>query len=167
MYITPMIQFELMEQTPRAITWEAPEHNHTEKGGDWFFAFTIIFIAIVLSAILFGNTLFALLMGIAGLTLAISVSKRPRIVPFAVTVRGVRINEEVHTYASLESYCIDEDDPKGPQLLVRSKRRFMPLLVMPLPPDHIDDIDDILKSSLPEEHLEEPLFIKVLEIFGF
>ncbi|MEZ4194955.1 MAG: hypothetical protein R3B53_00955 [Candidatus Paceibacterota bacterium] len=87
-----------MEQSPRAITWEAPEHNHTEKGGDWFFAFTIIFIAIVLSAIMFGNTLFALLMGISGLALAISVSKRPAIIPYAVTVRGIRINEEVYPY---------------------------------------------------------------------
>lgn len=162
-----MIQFKSMEQSPRAITWEAPEHNHTEKGGDWFFAFTIIFIAIVLSAILFGNTLFALLMAVSGLALAISVSKRPAIIPYAVTVRGVRVGEEVHTYASLEAYTVDEDDPKGPQLLIQSKRKFMPLMVIPLPPDHIDDIEEILQGKLPEEHLEEPLFVKVLEIFGF
>ncbi|MEZ4194956.1 MAG: hypothetical protein R3B53_00960 [Candidatus Paceibacterota bacterium] len=43
----------------------------------------------------------------------------------------------------------------------------MPLLVIPLPPDNIDDIEDILKDRLPEEHLEEPLFVKILEIFGF
>jgi hypothetical protein len=156
-----------MEQTPRAITWEAPEHNHTEKGGDWFFAFTIIFVAIVVSAILFGNTLFALLMGVAGLALAISAARRPAIVPYAVTVRGVRINDEIHTYASLEAFSIDEDDPKGPQLLVLSKRYFMPILVIPIPPEYIDDIEDIIRTKLPETHLEEPLFIKVLEIFGF
>jgi hypothetical protein len=156
-----------MEQTPRAISWEAPEHNHTEKGADWFFAFTIIFIAIVLASILLGNVLFALLMAVAGLTLAISVSRHPRVVPFAVTVRGVRINDELFPFPSLEAYCIDEDDPKGPQLLIRSKRHFMPLLVIPLPEDYVDDVEDILRDRLPEEHLEESLFLKILEILGF
>jgi hypothetical protein len=156
-----------MEQTPRAVTWEAPEHNHTEKGADWFFAFTIIFIAIVLASILLGNVLFALLMAIAGLTLAIAVSRHPRVVPFAVTVRGVRINDELFPYSTLEAYYIDEEDPKGPQLLLRSGRRIMPLLVVPLPPDYVDDVEDILRDRLPEEHLEEPLLIKILEILGF
>jgi hypothetical protein len=162
-----MIQFTIMDQAPRAVTWEAPEHNHTEKGGDWFFAFTLIFIAIVLAAVLLGNNLFALLMAVAGLTLAIAVSRRPAHVPYAVTVRGVRINDEIFPYATLQAYSIDEEDPRGPHLLILSQRKFMPLLIIPLPPDHVDDIEDILRDRLPEEHLEEPLFLKVLEIFGF
>jgi len=51
--------------------------------------------------------------------------------------------------------------------LIKSDRKLMPLIVMPLPEDHIDDIDDILKEKLEEEHLEEPLFMKILELFGF
>jgi len=42
----------------------------------------------------------------------------------------------------------------------------MPLIVMPIPADHIDDIEDILKEKLPEEELVEPFLIKVLELFG-
>ncbi len=156
-----------MEPAPRAIAWEAPQHNHTDKGGDWFFAFAVVCIALVLAAILLGNTLFALLIAIAGMTLAISASKRPPIIPFAVSVRGVRVGEELYPFTTLASYCIDEDDPRGPQLLVRSLRKFMPLIVIPIPEDHIDDIEDILRARLPEEHLEEPLLVKVLEIFGF
>jgi hypothetical protein len=156
-----------MDQAPRAVSWEAPEHNHIEKGADWFFAFTIIIIAVVLAAIMFGNVLFALLMTVAGLTLAISVAKRPAIIPFAVTVRGIRINEELFPYSELESYYIDEDDARGPQLLLKSRRRLLPLIILPLPPDYVDDVEDILRDRLPEEELEEPLLIKILEIFGF
>jgi hypothetical protein len=155
-----------MPETLKSITWEAPEHNHMEKSGDWFFAFTVIFVAMVLSAILLGNVLFALLLAIAGLTLAISASRRPEIVPYAVTLRGVRIHDDLFPYTILEAYYIDEEDPKGPQLLLRSNRFFMPLLVFPLPEDHIDDIEDILRERLPEEHLEESVFVKVLELFG-
>lgn len=167
MYTQPMIQFMAMEQTPRAVTWEAPEHNHTEKGGDWYFAFAVIFFAIVMASVMLGNPLFALLMGVAGLALAISVSKRPAIIPYSVSVRGVRVGDETYPYSSLVSYTIDEEDPKGPQLLVKSSRHFMPLIVFTLPTEHIDDIETILRDKLPEEFLEEPFFVKVLEIFGF
>ena len=156
-----------MDQSPRAINWEALEHNHTEKGGDWFFAFTIIFIAIVVAAILLGNPLFALLMGVAGLALAVSAAKRPAVIPFSVNVRGVRIGDELFPFSTLDSYYIEEHNPERPELLIKSKRRFMPLLVLPLPVDNVDDIEEILKEKLPEEHLEESLFLKVLEIFGF
>lgn len=156
-----------MEQTPRSVTWEAPEHHHVEKGNDWFFALAIIIAALVVVAILFNDVLFALLIGLAGGALAVSAAKRPSIIPFAVTIRGVRIDEELFPYATLESYAIDEDDPRGPQLLLKSKRRFMPLIVLPIPPDYIDAIESILKDKLIEEELEEPLFMKVLELFGF
>jgi len=43
----------------------------------------------------------------------------------------------------------------------------MPLLVIPLPAEYIDDIESILESRLPEDELEEPFLMKVFELFGF
>lgn len=156
-----------MEQSARAITWEAPEHHHVEKSSDWFLALAIIVFALVISAILFGNTLFAILLAVAGITLAIMASKKPSVIPFAVTVRGITISDEMYPYSTLVSYHIDEQDIRGPQLLVLTKRHFMPLLILPLPAEYIDDIEDILKEKLSEDLLEEPLFMKILESFGF
>jgi hypothetical protein len=121
----------------------------------------------VLAAILLGNILFALLMAVAGLALAISATKRPAMIPYAVTIRGIRIGDELYPYSTLETYYIDEEGPKGPQLLVKAQHKIMPLLVLPLPPEYVDDIEDILAERLPEEKLEEPLFVKILEILGF
>lgn len=156
-----------MDAEPRAVTWEAPEHHHVEKGNDWFFALAIIIVAMVIVAILFGNVLFALLIGLAGGALGVSAAKRPSIIEFAVTVRGVKIDQRLYPFSSLSSYFIDEEDYKGPQLLVKSNRHLMPLLILPIPTDHIDDIEAILKERLPEEELEESLFAKILELFGF
>ena len=78
-----------MESTPRAIIWEAPEHYYQEKGGDWYFSLAVITIAVVVAALMFGNILFALLLALSGFALGIIGAKRPSIVPFAVTVRGV------------------------------------------------------------------------------
>jgi len=156
-----------MEPSLRSITWEAPEHHHIEKGNDWFFALAIIVVAIVIVAVLFGNVLFALLLGLAGGALAVSATKRPSIIPFAVTVRGVRVADRLYPYGTLDSYHIDEEDNRGTQLLLKAKHKLMPIIVIPLPEDHIDEIDEILREKLEEEHLEEPLFVKIMELFGF
>lgn len=156
-----------MEPTPRSIAWEAPEHHHVEKGNDWFFALFIVIIAFVVVAILFNNVLFALLIGLAGGALAVSAAKKPSIVPYAVSVRGVKIEDKLYPFSSLESYRIDEEDHRGPQLLIKVHKKTMPLIVIPIPKDHIDDIESILREKLVEENLEESLFIKILELFGF
>lgn len=155
-----------MEPALRSITWEAPQHHHVEKGNDWFFALAIIIIALVVAAILFDSVLFALLIGLSGGALAVSAAKRPAIVPYAISVRGIKIEDRMYPFSSLDSYDIDEEDPRGPQLLIKSEKRLMPLIVMPLPPDHIDEIEDILKEKLVEEELMEPFLVKVLELFG-
>ena len=156
-----------MEPAVRGVAWEAPQHHHVEKGNDWFFALAIIVVALIVMAILLNNVMFALLLGIAGGALAISAAKRPAIVPYAVTVRGVKVEGELFPYANLKSFHIDEEDHRGPQLIIKTNRRTIPLLVLPLPPGHVDDIEEILKEKLPEELLHEPLFLKILEIFGF
>ena len=156
-----------MEPALRSITWEAPEHHHVEKGNDWFFALAIIVLSFVIIAILFNNVLFALLLGLAGGALGVSAAKRPSIIPFAVTLRGVRIDDRLYPYSTLESFHIDEEDPKGPQLLLKTHQRLSPLLVIPIPASNIDDIDNILKEKLEEEELVEPLLVKILELFGF
>jgi hypothetical protein len=156
-----------MEPSARAITWEAPEHHQSEKGADWFLALAIIVGALVIAAILFSEALFALVLGLGGATLAISASRKPSVIPFAVTVRGIRIDDNLYPYSTLRAYHIDEEDEHGPQLLILSQKRFMPLLVLPLPPEYIDDVEELLVDKLEEKMLEEPLFMKVLEKFGF
>lgn len=163
---TTRVTITAMEPAIRSITWEAPEHHHVEKGNDWFFALFIIIFALVIVAIIFNDVLFALLIGLAGGALAVSAAKRPNIIPYAVTVRGIRIEDTLYPHSTLDSYHLDEDDPRGPQLLVKSNKKLMPLMVLPIPAEHIDDIEAILKPRLKEEELQEPFLVKLLEVFG-
>ena len=156
-----------MEPLARAITWEAPEHHYVEKGGDWYLAFFIVTAACAVAAVLFDNALFALLIGVAGGALGVSAAKRPSVIPFAVTVRGIRIGDRLYPYTTLEAYHIDEENEQGPQLIVLSKKRFMPLFVLPLPAEYIDDVEDIITGKLEERFLEEPILMTLLEKIGF
>lgn len=157
----------LQTQQLRSITWEAPEHHHVEKNAEWFVILSIIALAASAAAFMVGNILFSVLIVLMAITTALASLRTPQTIPFAVTARGVRVDDRLYPYSTLESYYINEEDPKGPQLLIKGERLIMPLIVIPLPEDEVDEIEDLIAMKLPEEHLEEPFFAKVLEFFGF
>ena len=151
----------------RAVTWEAPEHRHIEKSNDWYWALGIVATASACAAFILGNVLFGIVIIVGTGTMILFSDREPRVIPFAVTVRGIRIESTLYPYNSLESYHIDEGCPEGPQLLVKSKRLLLPIFVIPIPEDQVDVIDDMIALQLPNEDLEEPFSERLLEMFGF
>ncbi len=156
-----------MSEATRSIYWEAPEHNHIEKTADWYWVLGILAIAASVASIIFDNTLFGILILLAAMTMFITGNKHPRVIPFEVSPRGIRIDTDLYPYATLESFYIDEENHTGPQLLVKSKKLFVPLLILPIPEEYVDDIESIVASRIMEEHLEEPLSHKIMEFVGF
>ena len=156
-----------MADIARSVTWEAPEHHHIEKNGDWFWILGIMTIVGSIAAFFFGNFLFAILILIAGGTTALIGNQEPKVITFAISTRGLRVGSVLYPYSSLECFYLDEDAPHGPEVLARSNHLFMPLIIMPIPEEFIEEIESILESRLPEEHLEEPVGHKILELFGF
>jgi len=151
----------------REVVWEGPEHHHVEKGSDWFWALGIITIAGAVTAILFGNVLFGVVILLGGMAMALVSAKKPRIVIFSVSTRGVRIGNELHPYSTIECFYLNEDHPHHAQLFLQSKQMFVPLLILPVPDDAVEDIEYILETRLPERHLEESLGQRILEFLGF
>jgi len=157
----------MAQGVPREVIWEAPEHHHVEKNGDWFWILGILTIIFTVTAVALGNTLFGLLILIASFTMALVANREPRMITHSVSNRGLRIGSTLYPYSSLECFYIDEEHERGPQLLARSTKLFMPLIVMPIPEEYLDEIETILEPRLTEEHLEEPLAHVLLEIIGF
>ncbi len=156
-----------MADDTRAISWEAPEHRHIEKTSDWYWVLGIIAISASVVSIILNNVLFSIVILLAATTMIVFGHRKPKMVSFEISVRGVRINEDLHPYDTLHAYSVDEEAPEGPQLILKSKHTFMPLIIIPLPYDYIDDIEAILGLRLLEVHMHEPLSHRLLEAFGF
>lgn len=156
-----------MTQELKGVTWEALEHHHGVKSSDWLWALGILTIASSVTSILLGNALFGIVILISGAVVAILATREPQTIQYAVTQRGLRVDDKLYPYSTLECFYIDEEDQLGPQLLAKSEKMLMPLIVMPLPEEYMDDIENIIANRLPEIFLEEPFFNKLLEIFGF
>lgn len=156
-----------MPQEPRGVIWEAYEHHHDKKPSEWFLILGIMTLSLTIASVLLGNTLFGIVIIVGGALVALVATREPKIISYAVTQRGLRIDDSLYPYTALECFCIDEESNFGPQLLVKSEKMFMPLLILPLPEDAQHEIEQIVAERLPEQHLEEPFAHKVLEFFRF
>ncbi len=152
---------------PRGIVWEAYEHHHTDRGSEWFWILGILTVSGAVASLLLGNILFAIVLMLGGTLAGLGALRSPAIITFAVTPRGIRINDKLFPYTTLECFYIDEDHYFGPQLLVRSEKLFMPLLIIPLPEELQEEIEMMIAERIPESHLEEPFAYKILEYFKF
>ncbi len=149
------------------LEWEALEYHHIEKTSDWFWGLALLALTGVGVSIFFGNILFAAVILLGAGTLALFAARPPRMTQFAITDRGVRIGRNLFPYNSLESFWVIDESHTHPQLLIKSKKLLMPLIVIPIAGERPEDIRQLLLQKLTEEEHHEPLSEKLLQIFHY
>jgi hypothetical protein len=152
----------------KQIQWQAFEHEHIHKSSDWFWALGIIAIAGAVTAIIFNNILFAIVILVGAFTLSVHAVKKPNLVNFRISSRGIIIDNTLHPYSSLESFWVEDENVETlPKLLIKSKKLLAPHIVIPIENVSADDIRDYLLEYLAEEEDSESLAQKIVEFFGF
>jgi len=157
-----------MERSKK-ITWEAVDHIKIEKSNDWYWIVGIIGIGATILAIYFNNILFALLILIGIFSIIVHTQMEPRMQKYEINRKGVAIGETLYPYSTLESFwVIDEDGWDRDRILIKSKKTFMQLIVIPTGEDTIpDELRDYLLEYLDEEHMEEGFIDKLSILMGF
>ena len=148
------------------LQWMAYEHEHIERGSDWFVALGVIAVSAALMSILFGNVLFALLIIVASFTIGLIARTPPEMHEFEISEKGIRTGKNFHPYDSIISFWVDEELEK-PLLLVDTTTFMTPNLIIPIDDMHPDDIRAYLRHFAEEVPMKEPLAHKILEFFGF
>lgn len=159
-----------MTPQEQPIQWQGYEHQHIERGADWFWALGIITISTASIAFVFGNVLFGILLLVAGGTIGLLATKPPHIATFTLTDRGLRVDDHLYTYDMIEAFWITDDGEAGPTLLVDTRRVFTPHLVIPIQEDAVDpeQIREYFRDhEVAEVELREPLSHRILELLGF
>ena len=152
-----------MNQT---IEWKTLEHHHEEKHSDWFWAVGIIAVSLAATAIILNNFLFAVLILIAAFTLAMHAARPPRTFDAKIDKHGVTVHEYHYPFSSLDAFWINEHETP-PVLYLKSQRFFLSLIIISLEAINPEDVKRILRKSLPEQELHEPLLQKLAEYLGF
>jgi hypothetical protein len=153
-------------QTSSPITWSGPDHEHQTKTSDWYWALGTIAVSCAVTAMIFGNILFAVLILAAATTLGIVASREPRIVEFVLNEKGLLAGDTFHSFDEIQAFWVDTEREE-PVLLIDTTRVMTPHLFIPL--NHVDpeDIRSFLSRRVPEEYLQEPFSHKLFEFFGF
>ena len=149
------------------LRWSAYEHEHIERGSDWYWALGVVAVSIAVTSILFHDFLFAILILIAAATIAILSREAPDIAQFEISDRGVRINGTLHRYREIIAFWVEDEHPHHrPLLLIDTTKFLSPNLIIPI--EHIDpaQVRAYLKERSEEKHMKEPLAHKILEFVG-
>ncbi len=148
------------------LRWSAYEHDHIERGGDWFWALGVVTVCVVITSIIFHDTLFALLAILAAGTIGMLANIPPELVEFEISERGVRVGKELHRYDEIISFWV-ENEQGEPLLLIDTTKFMSPNLIIPIDTEDADSIRTFLREHAEEVPMKEPLSHKILEFFGF
>ncbi|MFA6227407.1 MAG: hypothetical protein WC631_02945 [Candidatus Paceibacterota bacterium] len=149
------------------IIWHALEYKRKEKTADWYWAVGIISVCIAGIAIFLHDTLFAVFIILAVITLIMFSRREPKVMEVELNDRGLKVDKEHYHYISLESFWVDNTDEKEPKIILRSKKTISPLIVIPIEEYNHEDVRNFLLEKLSEKEMHEPLSQKVMEKLGF
>jgi len=150
-----------------SIKWQAFEYKYKKKSADWLWVLWIMALTITVISIFYNNIMFAILVILSAFTLSIYSVKKPRLINFKISQRGVLINQHLHPYSIIESFWIKDDSEEEPKIILKLKRVLMPYIIIPIQNENPENIEEYLLKYLKKEVHEEPLLTQIMERFGF
>ena len=94
------------------VSWQAREFDFREKERSWYWAIAIVAVGVTVSAFILGNYLFGLIAILAGFTVMLVGSKKPRERTYQVTERGLMVGRRLLPYAEIRRFAIHDEEPK-------------------------------------------------------
>lgn len=148
--------------------WQTLEYEVRHRSADWFWAVGIITISGAVTAIIFRNILFALIILIGGFVLSFYAARPPREIDVVLSEEGILVEKFFYPYASLESFWVEEMHQRS-RILIKSQKVMMPLIVVPINTQQVDsdNVHEYLSHYLPEEFQSESIFHRIMEYLGF
>lgn len=147
-----------VEDVSTLFEWYAPEHIHQIRDARWFAAFAAIITVIAVSFILFGNFIAALTIAMIGAYMFVVAQHKPSIVRYRLMTEGVALNTALYHYKHLEAFNIIYEPGDVKTVILKSRRRLVPLIHMEIGDADPVAIREILVEFVHEDvHLEEPV----------
>jgi hypothetical protein len=154
-----------MPSSPR-ISWSAYEHEHVERGRDWYIALGVVAVSIAVICVVFNNVLFGVLIIAAAITLAILAKRPPQFEVIELSDRGIKIGPTMHKYEEIISFWVEDHNTDPPLLLVDTTKFLSPNLIIPVVTVSPAEVRAFLRERIDEVPMKEPVAHKLLEAFG-
>ncbi len=154
-----MSDFEKLE-------WSHLEYEEKERNPDWFWALGIIVIAISITSFIYQNYFFAIFIVLSGLLMVMFAIKKPEMVNYELNQKGLQIKNRLYPYDKIKSFYVQTEGK--PTLFIRSERKFMDIIPVPLIESITPQVQNIfISKEILEEEMHEHFSEKVMEVLGF
>lgn len=150
-----------------SFSWAAPEYSAKKNTPDWYWAVSIICIALSVISFLLKDYLFAIFV-IASCGLIFYFSSRPgKIIDHKVDANGIQVGAIFYPYKNIIRFSMDQR-PEETRLYIQLHQGILPIRHMIVSEDiDSDDLADYMSEFVPEESFEEPKVVQILERLGF
>lgn len=145
------------DEENNTIEWTALEFDYYSKSKSWFVGFGIVAVLLALWGIWTKNIIFVILIGLSYFTLVVFAFKKPRGVQFAITPKGVNVDENLYNYDDLKSFWIFYEPPEVTEISLHSKKIATPYIKIPLGDQNPVEIRRMLIKYIPEIKQETSL----------
>ena len=152
--------------TEAIISWNAPSHVYTHKTSDWYWSVGIITLAIAAVCFIFSQVMTGIFVIVAAVALVLHASKPAKTVRYEINDRGIVADEILYPFLTLESFSIPHDR-SIPKLLVKSRKMFMPLIVIMIEEVDPESVREVMLKYIAETDHRQPFLHHVLEGLGF
>ncbi len=160
-----------MEQnTPRVSTpqhrtllsWQGFEHVHIHPNPRAIMIALALLILVVGYAVFSNNPMMAITFILIGFVGYLFLTKDPQSHDFTLTTRGIFIGNRFFAFEDLESYWIFDEEPLQNVLSLKGDGILNPYVHIPLTPEILSDVSQIMATYLPEVK-QEPRPVDILE----
>lgn len=136
-------------------SWMVDEYERHERGPVWYAIAFLVGLSLVLYAIVTRNFLFAVIVVMAGVIIALSAMREPQRIPFVVTTRGVALGHQFVSYKELRSFWILYEPPYLKNLYVDFRSPITPHLVIPIEDQDPVEVRRVLLEFITENQSQE------------
>ncbi|MCI0566544.1 hypothetical protein L0Y46_05125 [bacterium] len=156
-------------QTQKEIRWQALEYAHYEKTPDWYWGLGFLTFALAGFAIYLDNILFAVMICIGAFTVAMFASRKPDMVEYALTDRGIKVGNRLYPYQTLRHFWVHEKEGSDERkLFLESMKPLTPLITIPVNDDvRTEQVRGFLLPFMQEDEIVPPSSHAIMELFRF
>lgn len=149
------------------IQWQAPEFSYSPKSAAWYFWLFFATVLLLGFAFYTQNYSFGIIILLSFLLVFAWSRKMPRIIDFAITKQGITIDGKLYPFGELESFWIFYEPPEIKEISIKSKKKILHYLKMPLEEENPARVRKILIEYLPEIEQEESIFDSLARLLKF
>lgn len=137
--------------------WQIPEFHKHDKTKKWYWAFTVIVLALLIFCYFTQNYLFAVIIALATILYLIIEKADVKTLDFTITYDGVFIANKFTEFKNLKNFYIIYQPPQTKNLYLQYKNTFRPYIQIPLLNENPVEIRKILLEFLPEDLEKEDI----------